>query len=96
VQQKPAPRSVPNAEKTRRHGVFHIFVAQFDNEEEANTYAQRVKDNDGFSAMVIHAGGNVYKISVLRYSSQEEAEEILTGLKSTDGAEFRNAWMEKY
>jgi hypothetical protein len=96
VRQKPAPRPVSNEEKTRRRHVFHIFVAQFDNEEEANTYAQRVKENDGFAATVIRAGNYEYKVSVLHYPSQQEAEDILIGLRSTDSAVFRNAWMEKY
>jgi nucleoid DNA-binding protein len=96
VRQEAAPRPVYKEEKTQRSNVFHIFIAQFDNEEEAKTYAKHVKDNDGFSAMVIYAGDNVYKVSVLRYTSQQEAEEILIVLRSTDSAEFRNAWMEKY
>jgi cell division septation protein DedD len=96
VQQEPAPRPVSNERKTQHHYVFHIFLAQFDNEGEAWTYAQRIKDNDGYSAVVVSAGDNVYKVSVLRYTSQQEAEEILIGLRSTDSSEFHNAWIEKY
>jgi nucleoid DNA-binding protein len=83
-------------ERTRHHNVFHILLAQFDNESEATAYTQRIKDSSGYSAEVIHADENVYKVSVLHYSSQQEAEEILAGLKSTDGSEFHNAWVEKY
>jgi hypothetical protein len=96
VRKEPTPRPVYNKEKTRRYNVFHIFVAQFNNEEKAKTYAQYLKDNANFSAMVIHTGGNVYKVSVLRYTSRQDAEELLSGLKSTDSSEFRNAWVEKY
>jgi nucleoid DNA-binding protein len=96
VQQKPSPRPVSDEGKTRRYQQFHIFVAQFDNEAEAKTYAQRVKDNIGYPALVVHAADNVYKVSALRYSLQQEAEDILTGLKSTDASEFQHAWVEKY
>jgi hypothetical protein len=72
------------------------LLAQFDEESEAAAYAQRIKDNTGYSAVVIHTADNIYKVSVLRYPSQQEAEDILAGLKSTDSSEFHNAWVEKY
>jgi cell division septation protein DedD len=95
-EQEPESRPVSNERKTQHYHVFHIFLAQFDNESEARTYAQRVKDSDGYSAVVVPAGDNVYKVSVLRYTSRQEAEEILIGLRSTDSSEFHNAWIEKY
>jgi cell division septation protein DedD len=95
-EQEPEPRPVSNERKTRYYNVFHIFLAQFDNEDEARTYAQRVKDSNGYSAVVVPAGDNVYKVSVLRYTSRQEAEEILIGLRSTDSSEFHDAWIEKY
>jgi nucleoid DNA-binding protein len=96
ISPKPVSHPVSNEGKTRRYEAFHILLAQFDNDEEAKAYAQRVKDQIGYSAVVIHTGDNIYKVSVLRYSSQQEAEEILAGLKSTDSAEFQNAWVERY
>ncbi|MDR0737805.1 MAG: SPOR domain-containing protein [Prevotellaceae bacterium] len=96
VQQKPVSHPVSNEGKTRRYEAFHILLTQFNNDEEAKEYAQRIKDQIGYSAVVIHTGDNIYKVSVLRYPSQQEAEEILAGLKSTDKSEFQNAWVEKY
>ncbi|MDR2448811.1 MAG: SPOR domain-containing protein [Prevotellaceae bacterium] len=96
VQQKQESHPVSNEGKTRRYEAFHILLAQFNNDEEAKTYAQRIEDQIGYSAVVIHTGDNIYKVSVLRYPSQQEAEEILAGLKSTDSGEFQNAWVEKY
>lgn len=96
VQQKPVAHPASDEGKTRRYQVFHILLAQFDNDDEAKAYAQRVEDHIGYSAMVLHTDDNVYKVSILRYPSQQEAEEILAGLKSTDGSEFHNAWVEKY
>jgi hypothetical protein len=95
VSQKPAPQPVSKG-RTRHYNVFHILLAQFDEKSEAATYAQRIKDNTGHSAVVIHTADNAYKVSVLRYTSQQEAEDILAGLKSTDSTEFHNAWVEKY
>jgi hypothetical protein len=95
VSHEPASQPVSKG-GTRHHNVFHILLAQFDEESEAAAYAQRIKDNTGYSAVVIHTADNVYKVSVLRYTSQQEAEDILTGLKSTDSSEFHNAWVEKY
>jgi nucleoid DNA-binding protein/cell division septation protein DedD len=95
VSQAPASQPVFKG-KTRPYNAFHILLAQFDNESDAAAYARRIKDNIGYSAIVIHTADNVYKVSVLRYPSQQEAEEILTGLKNTDSSEFHNAWVEKY
>jgi nucleoid DNA-binding protein/cell division septation protein DedD len=95
VQQKPAPQPVSGERKTRHYEMFHIVVAQFDDEEAAKAYAQRVK-NTGYSATIIHTDDNLYKVSALRYPLQQDAEDILAGLKSTDSAEFQNAWVEKY
>ena len=96
VSPKPVSHPVSNEKKTRRYEAFHILLAQFDNDEEAKAYARHIKEQAGHSAEVIHTGDNIYKVSVLRYPSQQEAEEILVGLKSTDSAEFQNAWVEKY
>ena len=95
VQYNPAPRRTPHREKARPYQKFHIFIAQFNEEGEANDYARRVEGRIGYQATVISTGG-ACKVSVLSYSSKEEAEEILAGLKSTDSAEFQNAWVEKY
>jgi hypothetical protein len=93
--QKPAPHTAPDDERTRPTNRFHIFLAQFDEESKAKNCAQRLEDT-GFSATVIHTGRDTYKVSVLNYASQQQAEDILTGLKDTDNSEFRNAWVEKY
>jgi nucleoid DNA-binding protein len=82
--------------RVRHRSAFHIFLAQFDEEREAAAYAQQIKDDAGHSAVVIHTAGNLYKVSVLRYPSKQEAEDILAGLKTTDSTEFHNAWVEKH
>jgi nucleoid DNA-binding protein len=84
------------AGKTRPYNKFHIMVAQYDDEDIADTYAQKIKKNYGYAAAVVHTGGETpYKVSVLRYTSKDEAEEILSSIKITD-PEFQNAWVEKY
>jgi cell division septation protein DedD len=93
--QRPAPRTAPDGERTRPTNRFHIFLARFAEESEADDYAQRLA-GIGFSAKALHTGYNTYKVSVLNYASQQQAEDILTGLKDTDNSEFRNAWVEKY
>jgi nucleoid DNA-binding protein len=95
VQYTPAPRHTPKKEKTRPYQRFYIFMARFNDEDEAKDYAQRIEESIGYAATVIYTG-DAYKVSVLSYASQQEAEEILAGLKSTDAAEFQNAWVEKY
>jgi nucleoid DNA-binding protein len=100
VELKPVKKTPPPPPafkgRVRHRSAFHILLAQFDEEREAAVYAQRIKDDTGHSAVVIHTADNIYKVSVLRYTSQQEAEDILAGLKSTDSSEFHNAWVEKY
>jgi nucleoid DNA-binding protein len=95
IKPKPAPHTSADKGRTRPTNRFHIFLARFDEESEAQDYAKHLESMD-YSAKVIHTGHNTYKVSVLHYSSKQEAETILTGLKDTDNSEFRNAWVEKY
>jgi len=81
--------------KTRQWNNFHIILAQYNDEATAHIHAQKMQDL-GFNVKVIYTGNeNPYKISVLRYNSWREAEDILKSVKNTD-VEFRNAWVEKY
>lgn len=96
VQQKPVSHPVSGEGRTRRYEAFHILLKQFDNDDDAKAYARRMTEEIGYSAEVLHTGDHSYKVSVLRYTSQQEAEEILAGLRSTDSSEFHTAWVEKY
>lgn len=94
---KPVKTGKSIGHPSRRHNAFHVMLAQFGDEKSASAYAKRIKANEGYAAIVLNAGGDKpYKVSILRYASKKEAEEILEGLKKTDSIEFNNAWIEKY
>ncbi|MDR3236788.1 MAG: hypothetical protein LBT48_08730 [Prevotellaceae bacterium] len=89
------PKQKTRARKARQWNKFHIILAQYNDEETANIHAQKMQDL-GFDVKVLYADNeNLYKISILRYNSWSEAEDILKSVKNTD-VEFRDAWVEKY
>lgn len=97
IEETPKERVVNTVGKSRPLNKYHIMVARFGNEAAANQLAGKITDTEGYICLIIHTGGNEpYKVSILRYESQREAQTILDGIKKTDSGDFLNAWVEKY
>ncbi|MDR2801814.1 MAG: SPOR domain-containing protein [Prevotellaceae bacterium] len=93
---KAATVQAQDARKSKPMNLYHIMVGAYVNEKEAKTAMQRLQDSAGCSCILVNTGGQrPYKISSFRYSSQHEANEILSVFKRTD-PEYGSAWVERY
>ncbi|MDR2359269.1 MAG: SPOR domain-containing protein [Prevotellaceae bacterium] len=91
-----APARTQDARKSNAMNLYHIMVGAYANEKEAKTAMQRLQESAGCSCILVNTGGQrPYKISSFRYTTQHEANEILSVFKRTD-AEYGSAWVERY
>jgi len=94
---RPTERRAESGGRSRPMNRYHIMVASFDNELEANQLARKIASTEGYIALVLHTGGNrPYRVSILRYNTQQEANIILNSIQKTDSSDFQNAWVERY
>ncbi|MDR0694653.1 MAG: SPOR domain-containing protein [Prevotellaceae bacterium] len=91
-----APVQAKNTRTSKAMNLYHIMVGAYANEREAKTAMQRLQESAGCSCILVNTGGQrPYKISSFRYTTQHEANEILSVFKRTD-AEYGSAWVERY
>ena len=93
---KTAPAKPQDKKNPDAMNLYHIMVGAYANEREARAAMQRLQESAGCSCVVVNTGGQLpYKVSSFRYSTQREANEILSVFKRTD-AEYGSAWVERY
>lgn len=81
----PKPQSLPSLVGEIKAGQFTVQVASYDNEKDAQTYAQSLKTK-GYTAYYIPAdvkGKTYYRVSVGQFNTRKEAED------------YRNVMIEK-